>query len=287
MVKYSIIIPHHNIPVLLQRCLDSIPDIDEIQVIIVDDNSDESLVTPDSFPGVHRSNTEVYFTKEGKGAGYARNVGLKHAKGKWLLFADADDYFTDNMLKTVDSFFSSSADMILFKALSVNSDTLEPADRNTTLNNLIDSSLKGTISEKQVALSVHVPWCRMIRSDLVKMNNITFDEIIASNDTMFTTKVSCLANEILLSPDMLYVVTYRSGSLWDNKWKNPDNYLIRLETLIRRNKYVHSYGYKKIPVGYIVLHAWRVSLRTFIKALVIAIKNKALFDGLGAFLKKN
>lgn len=34
---YSIIIPHKNILKLLQRCLDSIPERDDVQVIIVDD----------------------------------------------------------------------------------------------------------------------------------------------------------------------------------------------------------------------------------------------------------
>ena len=36
---YSIIIPHKNTPRLLERCLCSIPTWDEIQIIIIDDNS--------------------------------------------------------------------------------------------------------------------------------------------------------------------------------------------------------------------------------------------------------
>ena len=38
MINYSIIIPHKNIPDLLQRCLDSIPRREDVQ-IIDDDNS--------------------------------------------------------------------------------------------------------------------------------------------------------------------------------------------------------------------------------------------------------
>ena len=38
-VKYSIIIPHYNNPELLMRCLKSIPVSEDIQVIVVDDNS--------------------------------------------------------------------------------------------------------------------------------------------------------------------------------------------------------------------------------------------------------
>lgn len=39
-INYSIIIPHKNIPHLLQRCLKSIPRRKDVQIIIVDDNSD-------------------------------------------------------------------------------------------------------------------------------------------------------------------------------------------------------------------------------------------------------
>ena len=38
--NYSFIIPHKNCPDLLQRCVDSIPERDDVQVIVVDDNSD-------------------------------------------------------------------------------------------------------------------------------------------------------------------------------------------------------------------------------------------------------
>ncbi|WP_430438555.1 glycosyltransferase [Phocaeicola vulgatus] len=38
-INYSIIIPHKNSAGLLQRCLDSIPQRDDIQIIIIDDNS--------------------------------------------------------------------------------------------------------------------------------------------------------------------------------------------------------------------------------------------------------
>ena len=40
-INYSFIIPHKNCPDLLQRCVDSIPERDDVQVIVVDDNSDE------------------------------------------------------------------------------------------------------------------------------------------------------------------------------------------------------------------------------------------------------
>ena len=83
-ISYSIIIPHKNIPNLLQRCLDTIPQRNDIQVIVIDDNSDDSIVDFNNFPkwtGIHY---EYYLTKGNNGAGFARNYGLKYAKGQWM-----------------------------------------------------------------------------------------------------------------------------------------------------------------------------------------------------------
>ena len=91
MINFSIIIPHHNTPELLKACVDSIPIRDDLQIIIVDDNSDKSVVDFNNFPGVACKNLEVVLSQKGRGAGWARNEGLKYAQGKWILFADSDD----------------------------------------------------------------------------------------------------------------------------------------------------------------------------------------------------
>ncbi|MBQ5445892.1 MAG: glycosyltransferase family 2 protein, partial [Lachnospiraceae bacterium] len=88
---FSIIIPHYDIPDLLMRCLKSIPVSKEIQVIVVDDNSPEADTYLEKYPELSRPYLEFIRTTKGGGAGYARNIGLEHAKGEWLLFADADD----------------------------------------------------------------------------------------------------------------------------------------------------------------------------------------------------
>lgn len=49
-----------------------------------------------------RKHIELFLTKEGRGAGYARNTGLSHAKGKWIIFADADDFFYENAFVEFD-----------------------------------------------------------------------------------------------------------------------------------------------------------------------------------------
>ena len=112
---YSIIIPHKGIPDLLMRCLRSIPVSEDIQVIVVDDNSADADTYLDKYPELSRPYLEFIRTKTGGGAGYARNVGLDRAKGKWLLFADADDFFVEDMHDIISSYVDSEADVIYFK----------------------------------------------------------------------------------------------------------------------------------------------------------------------------
>ncbi|MDR2791812.1 MAG: glycosyltransferase family 2 protein, partial [Tannerellaceae bacterium] len=122
-IIFSVIIPHKNIPDLLQRCLDSIPRRKDIQIIVVDDDSDEDKVDFSRFPCLDDEHVETYLTKESKGAGYARNIGLTYAKGEWLLFADADDFFTEGAF---DHFFAARTlphEIIYFKSESCFLDT--------------------------------------------------------------------------------------------------------------------------------------------------------------------
>ncbi len=285
MAKLDIIIPHHNTPQLLQRCIDSIPEREDVQIYIVDDNSDSQIVDFGKFPGIKRTNAHILLTKEGRGAGYARNVGLQHAKGDWLLFADSDDFFVPDFYEIVSRYFNCDSEMMLFKAQSVDSETLVPSNRNENINHRIDECLAGVISAKEASIRVQSPWCRLIRRDFVECNKIRFDEVMACNDAMFCTKATCLAKDVAVCPEPIYVVTYRQGSLWNSRKNNPRNHLIRLEVQIRRNKYVRPYGFKPLPIIGYVIKSLDISFSTFVKALWIALSKGALFQGITYYIR--
>ena len=118
MYNYTFIIPHKNSPELLYRWLESIPSRDDIQIIIVDDNSDPKIVNQDNFPFKIRKNVEVIFNKYSKGAGYARNLGLQLAIGKRQLFPDADDFYVDGFIDILDNKVNSDNDIIYFDVFS-------------------------------------------------------------------------------------------------------------------------------------------------------------------------
>ena len=128
---FSIIIPHFDIPDLLMRCLKSIPVSKDIQVIVVDDNSPDADTYLERYPELSRPYLEFLSAPKNGGAGYARNIGLDHANGKWLLFADADDFFVEDMYDIISSNADSEADVIYFKKESVLSENIiQKTDRD-------------------------------------------------------------------------------------------------------------------------------------------------------------
>ena len=282
----TIIIPHYNLPELLERCVESIPDSNIFQVIIIDDNSSDLIVDFNNFPGQNRNNTEIIFNKCNKGAGHARNLGLEQSKGKWLLFADSDDFFEDNLIEKLKPFLDSPSDIVMFKANSVDSKTLLPSNRNENINKQIDNVIYAGKDKKEAALEVHSPWCRLIKRNLIEKNHIKFDEVIASNDTMFTTKATILANDIVFSDSKIYNVTYREGSLWDLRKTNSKNFFSRIEVSIRRNKYLKENGFKPdILIGFLK-SAYQINIKTFLKTLFILSKEKIIFKDLKTLLIK-
>jgi glycosyltransferase involved in cell wall biosynthesis len=210
-ITYSIIIPHKNIPELLQRCLDSIPRRD-VQIIIVDDNSDADIVDFEHFPGLGDPFVEVVFTKEGKGAGYARNIGLTKAVGKWLLFADADDYFNDGFMKYLDKYQVSEFDLIYFGVYGIDAKTKQENIRGRKYNDLMKDAIEKKEYDKY-KYRAYVPWGKLIKRELILDNNIVFDETIKANDMMFSLLTAYNAKNIYFDENKIYTLESRDGSL--------------------------------------------------------------------------
>ena len=181
-IKYSIIIPHKNIPQLLERCLKSIPEDDSIQVIVVDDCSEDQKSLRQVINSLKRRNVECYYLEKSGGAGYARNIGLRYLRGKWTLFADADDFFANNFVESLDKYFNSESEIIFFSSLSVDSDSLSPIESRVTI---VDEFIARDLVDR-LRYCYYVPWAKMIRSSLIINKKILFDESYVCNDAMFS-----------------------------------------------------------------------------------------------------
>jgi glycosyltransferase involved in cell wall biosynthesis len=240
---FSVIIPHKNTPNLLKRCLESIPRTEDIQIIVVDDNSDEKLVDFRELTDLKDGFVEVYLTKEGKGAGYARNVGLKHAKGNWLIFADADDFFVENAFERLFAQKDVSQEIVYFKSDSCYSDNISmPATRNLKFNKLANDYIlaQNKYAEDYIRYLWSVPWAKMVKRELVERQNIAFDETPVANDVMFSCLVGHYAATVKAVDEIIYTATVNMKSVTNRK-----NFMLRqtmIKVFFKRNAFLKKIG---------------------------------------------
>src|SRR5699024_8659705 len=150
-----------------------------------------------------------------KGAGVCRNIGLNNSSGEWVLFADADDYFVGDFYGKVSKYFSSNYDVVFFRPTSIELDTDEESDRHTIYENLLlnFSNMNNVENETRLRYQFYVPWSKLIKKSVLIKNDILFDEVIASNDVMFSTQLGYYMNEFEISQDVIYCVTRGTNTL--------------------------------------------------------------------------
>lgn len=93
-IKISVVIPIYNAEKYISKCLESIINqtiFQDIELILVDDGSvDDSGIITDQY-ALKYDNIKVYHI-ENNGVSHARNIGIEKAVGRYIAFADADDW---------------------------------------------------------------------------------------------------------------------------------------------------------------------------------------------------
>lgn len=98
----SVIIPTYNDQLDLKNCIESLGNqtFNDFEIIVVDDGSTDATV--EILENLQKSINNFKFLKQNHGgAGEARNLGVSSAKGKILVFVDADMTFDEGFLKNL------------------------------------------------------------------------------------------------------------------------------------------------------------------------------------------
>ncbi|MFH9401495.1 CDP-glycerol glycerophosphotransferase family protein [Streptomyces sp. NPDC017638] len=112
MPRFSVIVPCYKVQGFLRECLDSVlgQSFGDFELIAVDDRSPDGCgAILDEYAG-RDSRVKVLHLPENVGLGMARNAGLPHATGDYLLFLDSDDTLTPGALRAVADRLAETAD---------------------------------------------------------------------------------------------------------------------------------------------------------------------------------
>lgn len=115
--KVSVILPTYNRPVLLARAIESVlaQTFSDWELLVVDNGSTDS--TEEMIRKFQERDKRIrYLMEKKKGAGAARNRGLKESQGKWFAFLDDDDEWLPEKLTQQAAFVESHPEMGLLYA---------------------------------------------------------------------------------------------------------------------------------------------------------------------------
>ena len=125
-MKLSIILPVYNQEKLLQRALDSIPQVEDAEVVIIDDGStDESFYIADRWRTKNKDKFKrvaVIHSSENRGVSSAMNTGFNLTTGQYIVSLSSDDYYVTDFEQFMP-YLDGKNDLIYFD-LEVNDGTI-------------------------------------------------------------------------------------------------------------------------------------------------------------------
>lgn len=173
-IKYSVIIPIYNAEKTIKHCLDSIcaQNMEKIEVILINDGSiDESLSVCSNYL---KYNNFIIINQKNKGPSFARNIGLKKARGKYIIFVDADDYLSIDFFSTIDKELKRDIDILKFN-IKYHGNRIDENLFNTDAFSVTDGELavKMFLDEGKIFAT---PWMYVYKKSLFFENNLFFSE---------------------------------------------------------------------------------------------------------------
>ncbi|ARF72492.1 glycosyl transferase [Kitasatospora albolonga] len=221
----SVIIGAYDAMPYLVRCLESVEaqtiGAGRLEIVAVDDGSTDgtgeyleefAARTPVPMRVVRQANSG--------GPSGPRNVGLGLARGRYVFFLDADDYFGDEALERMVAMGDrAGTDVVLGKIVGVNrgaaksmwKETVERAD-------LYSSNIKFTLSAQ-----------KLFRRDLLVRLGMSFDETLKTGeDALFTMEAYLRGNGVSVVAD--YTCYYLVGREDRNQMTKKGNYRRRFDS---------------------------------------------------------
>lgn len=175
----TVVVPVYNTSKYLAACLDSIIDarIDDMEILVINDgstdNSEEIIAEyVIKYPDLIRS-----INQKNRGLGNVRNVGLKNARGKYILSVDSDDTINKKYIKYAYEYCKKDIDIIVFDWLSI---TGEGKFETCALDSLL--KLKNRYKSMLYATIMPSSCNKIIKKSLYNDNNFKFVENLKYED---------------------------------------------------------------------------------------------------------
>ncbi|HGU9771324.1 TPA: glycosyltransferase [Morganella morganii] len=230
-MKYSIIIPAYNIE---DHCYDILTFIEktkknrsDIEYIIINDGStdktDDILSSEQGF---------LYISQPNRGVSASRNLGISLSSGEYILFLDADDYFSENIFSLLDSHIEKNTNSDIY--------TFNYSINKTSMNKKMHTATimpSHTVMHLFLHQKLHLCICSVcIKHSFILENKIQFPTEYSFGEDIFFILQSLIhsKNKVCYIPDILFNYNLsQSGTVQSVVTKNKINVLSLYNSLFQ------------------------------------------------------
>lgn len=208
MIKISVVVPVYNSELYLKKCIKSIMEQtfkEEYEVILVNDGSiDHSENIIDRLIDTYGKDKIIKINQENSGQGKARNEGVKKARGEYVLFVDCDDHIKNTMLEDLyNEAQKENADIVVC-------DYTEEINGGEVYKKSLYNNEEDI--KKNYIISVAGPCSKLIKTSLIKENELYFPENIIYEDLAIVPTWAIFSENVAYKRQSYYYYYIRNNS---------------------------------------------------------------------------
>jgi Glycosyltransferases involved in cell wall biogenesis len=254
----TIIIPVYNAEEYLCRCLDSCSaqTYRSFEVLMIDDGSTDSS---GNICASYSQNDKRFITihQENKGVSEARNNGIMHARGKYITFADSDDWYTpDAVAEYVERVTEDKTDFAIAGFFRIINDVSIPMCGIKEDLLITREHFAECMADSPADFYFGVVWNKLYCTEIIKQHHIFFSPRFKwCEDFLFNLEyLQYITNEYCISTikKPLYNYVKRRGSACDSPRAYTKTFSMKYELLgYYRNLYksINLYNDNKLKIN--------------------------------------
>ena len=211
----SVVVPVYGVEKYLDDCLNSVVGQGVAQeiIVVIDASPDRSAAIAREFEAAY-DEVRVVENPVNVGLGAARNVGLGHARGKYVTFPDSDDIVAPGAYAAlVASLERSGSDFATAYADEFGS----PSGRQrywTTRPAVYDTGAEGaTLADLPELVYDHTAWTKVFRREFLVREDIRWPEATKCEDVVPSMRAYARATAFDVVPRCMYLYRRRPGSI--------------------------------------------------------------------------
>ena len=211
-MKLSVIVPVYNVEQYIRPCLESILcqglNESEYEIILVNDGTQD-----DSFGKIQDIVSQYHnilrIDQENQGLSGARNTGMLHAKGDYILFVDSDDLIVEKSVAALlEIAYSNKADLVVADFKKLSDEGILDYRKDSDKCKIVVKTGSELFME-DLNPSENYVWRTLYRREFLEQNNLRFIQGICYEDMPFTPECYLRAKQCVRTYSDLYL--YRMG----------------------------------------------------------------------------